>query len=176
MRKEPLFSSAILQSGLVPLCGIMSEAEHQVLFDKMLNTLHIPSDLPSDQRLQTLLGVSEEDLIAAMIPVFMTPVITVSLCDDGVLLDSKMPSWSDFTSFEAPSWCSRIMIGDAANECIIWNKAFRHYDGASVFALAEECFTKRNDAQKILQLYNIDTSTAKSQAFDRIEKLTTDAM
>lgn len=175
MRNEPLFSSAILQSGLMPLCGIQTEAEYQVVYDKMLQTLNISSDLPPTERLQRLLDTSDEDLTAAMVPVFITPVITLALCDDGVLLPSPMPSWSDFTSVNLPSWCPRVMIGDAANECIIWNKAFRHLDGAALLPIAESFFSP-SEAKTILEMYKIDENTTKEQAYYRIEKLTTDAM
>ncbi|GAB7356842.1 hypothetical protein MBLNU459_g7716t1 [Dothideomycetes sp. NU459] len=175
MRNEPLFSSAILQSGLMPLCGIMTEAEYQVIFDKMLEVLHIPLDLSSKDRLQRLLAVPDDEIVAAMVPVFMTPVITLALCDDGVLLSSPMPSWSHFTSVKFPSWCPRVMIGDAGNECIIWNKAFRTLDGPAVQSLAQSYFSTK-EANEILAMYRIDESTTKEQAYGRIEKLTTDAM
>ncbi|CAJ2503303.1 Uu.00g106970.m01.CDS01 [Anthostomella pinea] len=175
LRDEPLFSGAILQSGLLPLCGIMSESEYQVLYEKMLQTLGCPMELSPQDRLTYLLNVSEEDLIAAMVPVFIAPVITMALCDDGVLIPGKMPSWSDFNSVKAPSWCPRVMVGDAANECIIWNKAFRHHDGASVTKLAASFFAP-DQAKKILDLYSISSETPKAEVFDKIEKMTTDAI
>lgn len=59
-----------------------------------------------------------------MIPAFIVPIITMSLCDDGVLVSGPMPSYSLYDSFKAPEWCKRIMIGDCRNECIIWNKSW----------------------------------------------------
>lgn len=85
-RNEPLFSSVIIQSGLMPLCGIMSVEQYQVIYDKMLRALDIPEDLPAREQLQRLIDAPEADVTAAMVPVLVTPVITLSPCDDGVLV------------------------------------------------------------------------------------------
>lgn len=175
LRGEPLFSSAIIQSGLLPLCGIMSEHEYQVIYNKMLQELKIPATLSPQERLARLLAASEDDLNTAMVPVFMAPVITMALCDDGVLLPGKMPSWSDFGTVKIPDWCPQVMVGDAVNECIIWNKAFRHYDGASITQLAES-YPQSADLKAILQLYGIDAMSSKVETLMKAEKLCTDAM
>lgn len=175
LRDEPLFSSAIIQSGLLPLCGIMSEHEYQVIYNKMLEELKIPATLAPQERFVRLLAASEDDLNSAMIPVFMAPVITMALCDDGVLLPGKMPSWSDFGTVKIPDWCPRVMVGDAANECIIWNKAFRNHDGASVTQLAES-YPPSTDLKAILQLYGIDAKSSKAETLMKVEKLCTDVM
>lgn len=89
LRDEPLFSSAILQSGLVNLCGIMSIDEYQILYEKMLVELKIPLDLSIEDRVKRLVEVESEKLTAAMVPVFITPVITMALCDDKVVYRTR---------------------------------------------------------------------------------------
>lgn len=116
-RNEKLFSSVIIQSGLLPLCGVLSEGQYQVIYDKLLAYLKIPTDLSPRKRLEKLLKFDEKTLTEAMMPVCITPVITFALCDDRCLIgDVKMPSYSDYGDFKAREWCPRIMIGDVANE------------------------------------------------------------
>jgi carboxylesterase type B len=78
LRDEPLFSRAILQSGLAPLCGIMTVEQYQVLYDKTLSVMGIPSSLPPEERLNRLLAADEAAVAASMVDVFMTPVITLA--------------------------------------------------------------------------------------------------
>lgn len=84
LRNEPLFSSAIIQSGLIRLCGVMTIDEYQILYEKMLLELGISLDLTPAERVQKFLEVDTADVTAAMVPVFITPVITMGLCDDEV--------------------------------------------------------------------------------------------
>ena len=153
----------------------MPESDYQVIYEKMLHSLVIPLDLSPQNRLQRLLDVSEEKLTAAMVQVFMVPVVTMALCRDGVLISEDIPSSSDFTSFKVPSWCPQVMVGDAANECDIWNKTFQHHDGASVTRLAQDFFSA-DQAEKILSLYSLSPSTPQAEVLLKIEKLCTDAM
>lgn len=123
LRNEPLFQSAILQSGLVRLCGVMSIDEYQVCYEKMLIELGIPLELPAAERVERFLAVDTVKVTAAMVHVFIISVVTMALCDDEVLIPGPMPTYSQYNSFECPDWCPRIMLGDCKNECIIWNKS-----------------------------------------------------
>lgn len=55
MRDERLFSAAIIHSGLLPLCGVLTEQEYQVIYDKMLDELQNSKDLSPKERLQQLI-------------------------------------------------------------------------------------------------------------------------
>jgi len=178
LRGEPLFSSAIIQSGLLPLCGVLSEEQYQVIYDKLLDYLQIPKELSPRGRLQRLIETPEDALTAAMVPVFVTPVITISPCDDGVLVNGPMPKYADYANFaqQVPEWCKRIMIGDVANECVIWNKAFRDLD-APAFVKRIRDFLKDDDkADKLMSLYGIHDGMDRTEAFYKIEKFTTDGL
>ncbi|KAK9415745.1 putative Carboxylic ester hydrolase [Seiridium unicorne] len=174
-RDEPLFSSAIMQSGLMPLCGIMSIDQYQVIYEKTLQVLGISEDLSPEERLEELLQIDESRLTASMMDVFITPVITLGLCDDGVLHEGPMPSWSDFGGFKAPAWCPRVMIGDAANECIIWNKAFRHMGYEDYVKQGARLIGEAN-ALQLFEIYGITEKLTHSELFEAIEKFTTDGM
>ncbi|KAJ5887952.1 Carboxylesterase type B [Penicillium taxi] len=175
LRDEPLFSGAILQSGLLPLCGIMTVEQYQVIYEKTLQVLGISSDLPPKERLEQLLKVDESRITASMVDVFMTPVVTLAPCDDHFLINGPMPSWSDFGNFKTPSWCKRIMIGDAKNECIIWNKAYRDIPSSNLLSRCESVVGLET-AQKLLDIYNITPTMSPTETFYAIEKFTTDGM
>lgn len=176
-RNEPLFSSVIIQSGLIPLCGIMTVPQYQVIYDKMLKALGIPEDLPPRARLQRLIDAPEADVTAAMVPVLVTPVITLSPCDDGVLIGAPMPKYSDYVNFKAPGWCPRIMIGDVKNECMIWNKAYRAHTADAVLSLIKSFpFRCPGGAEKIIELYDLREDMSNNETFWKIEKLCTDGL
>lgn len=164
-----------MQSGLLPLCGIMSVDQYQIIYEKTLDALSIPNDLSSEERFQALLDIDESRLTASMVDVFMTPVITLGLCDDHVLCKSPMPSWSNFDTFVAPDWCKRIMIGDAKNECIIWNKAYKHLDFNGYLEQGARLLG-RETVLKLFEIYGIKADMIADELFWAAEQFTTDGM
>ncbi|KAI1342745.1 alpha/beta-hydrolase [Xylariaceae sp. FL0016] len=175
LRNEPLFSRAILQSGLVPLCGVMSVDEYQAVYDKTLKALGISSSLCAEERFTRLLDSESTALVTGMVDVFMTPVITLALCNDHVLIPRSMPTYSDFNEFSLPEWCHDVVIGDAKHECIIWNKAYRHLTAAELISRCTE-IVGIDAANRILDLYHIKPEMSKVDIFYAIEKLATDGM
>ncbi|KAG9767953.1 hypothetical protein KCU88_g7359, partial [Aureobasidium melanogenum] len=176
LRDERLFSAAIIQSGLLPLCGVLTEQQYQVVYEKMLDELAISKDLSPRERLQRLIECDESKLTAAMVPVFVTPVITISPCDDHVLINGPMPSYSDYSNFKPPSWCQRVMIGDVANECMIWNKGFRDIDAKALVAKFFSFLKDPAKAEKLMSYYNITPDMDNNRTFYKIEKFTTDGL
>ena len=173
-RGEPLFESAIMQSGVLALCGIMTPQQYQIVFEKLLRELGISLELGSIERVQALAAVSEEKLTQAMVPVFGIPVITMALCDDGVLLPD-MARQADYRNFSRPDFAKRLMIGDALHECIIWNKSWNHMSAPE---LLERMRVSLGDAgsKLVAELYAITPDMTAKQTFDAMERLTTDAI
>lgn len=176
LRNEPLFSSVIIQSGLLPLCGVLSVEEYQGIYDKILSELEIPENMSPRERLQHLLEIDENKLTAAMVPVSVIPVITFSPCDDNYLIGQKMPKYSEYRDFKPPSWCTRIMIGDVANECVIWNKSFRSLNAAAFADRIQSFLGSESKAQRLASLYNINPNADNDENFWKIEKFTTDGL
>ncbi|KIW64786.1 hypothetical protein PV04_09695 [Phialophora macrospora] len=176
LRGEKLFSSAIIQSGLLPVCGVLSESQYQVVYDKILTVLGIPEDLSPRDRLRRLLEVDEAALTAALVPVGVIPVLTLSPCDDHYLIPGKMPSYSSYADFKPPSWCERVMIGDVGHETLIWNKSFRGYDAAGLVKLTKSFIGDDEKAQKLLDLYHIHSGMDRNETFYRAQKFTTDGL
>ncbi|KPM42995.1 hypothetical protein AK830_g3511 [Neonectria ditissima] len=185
LRGEPLFSSAILQSGLVWLCGVLSVDEYQVVYEKMLLNLGIPLDLPPTERMQRILAVDTARLTAAMVPTFITPVVTAPLCDDGVLVGTPLQAGPSFGKFEVPEWCPRIMMGDAKNECIIWNKSWDNLspvpmvDGQDLATPSAELtlakmktYLGADAAQKLADAYGIKENSSPQDLFWALERMT----
>lgn len=191
LRGEPLFSSAILQSGLLRTCGILSVDEFQILFEKMLTELGIPLEgLSSAERVQRLAAVPVDKLTAAMQAVFLISVVTMPLCDDGVLVDGPMPTYDDYTKpFVSPEWCLRLMMGDAKNECIIWNKSWENLcttpmvtgqdlstPNPSLVVAKMQSFLGKDKADKVAAAYGITEDMPPKDLFWALERLTTDGI
>ncbi len=166
-----------MQSGVLPLCGVLSVEQYQVIYDKLLDELEIPANLSPKDRLQKLIEIDEQKLTMAMIPVCVTPVITFSLCDDHFFLGpNAMPTYSSYSDFKPPSWCQRVMIGDVANECVIWNKGFRSLDAPALVSRIKSFLKDDAKAQKLMDLYGITPDMDRNRTFYKIEKFTTDGL
>lgn len=63
MSDERLFSAAIIQSSLLPLCGVLTEAQYQVIYDKMLDEVGILRDLSPRQWLEKLVEAEDQCLL-----------------------------------------------------------------------------------------------------------------
>ncbi|KAF2808119.1 alpha/beta-hydrolase [Mytilinidion resinicola] len=189
LRDEALFSSAILQSGLIRLCGVMSIDEYQICYENMLLELGISLDLPPAERVMQLLAVSTANVTAAMVPVFITPVITMGLCDDKVLIPGGIPTYAQYDEFKIPEWCPRIMLGDCINECIIWNKAWDNLSPISMAKDADlstptaplllrkmESYLGAEKAKVIADLYGISEASTPAETFTALERFTSHGM
>ncbi|CAM1507322.1 Fc.00g069630.m01.CDS01 [Cosmosporella sp. VM-42] len=172
-RGEQLFSSAIMQSGLLSLCGIFTPEQYQVVFEKMLVELGISLELSPVERAEALANAPEEAVTKAMTPVFGIPVVTMALCDDGVLLPD-MTTAADLLNFKLPEFVDRVMIGDALHECIIWNKSWRHLSAPDLLKTIAEFLGEKADL--VATLYGINPSLSEKETFDAIERMTTDGL
>ncbi|RDW57295.1 carboxylic ester hydrolase-29 [Coleophoma crateriformis] len=189
LRDEPLFSSAIMQSGLLRLCGVMSIDEYQICYEKMLVELGIPLDLAPAERVKQFLAVDTTRLTAAMVPVYITPVITMALCDDEVLIPRPMPTMNQYQEFSIPKWCPNIMMGDCKNECIIWNKAWDTMSPEPMPKTADlaeptaagllqkmTSFLEPEKAAAIAEIYKITPALSNAETFSIIERFASHGM
>ncbi|KAI1337536.1 Alpha/Beta hydrolase protein [Xylariaceae sp. FL0016] len=172
-RAEALFESAILSSGRLGLCGILTPEQYQVVFEKMLAECGVSLDLGPVERVEALATVPENQLTKAMIPVFIIPVITMPLCDDGVLL-KDMGHEADYKSFKVPPFVKRHMMGDAVHECIIWNKSWNHLSVEELLEIMDEYLGEKS--KLVAELYGIRADLSAKQVFDRLERMTTDGL
>ncbi|CAG9943064.1 unnamed protein product [Clonostachys rosea f. rosea IK726] len=186
LRGEPLFSSAILQSGLIRLCGVLSIDEYQSVYERILQALDIPIDLNPEDRIERLLSADSSALTKAMVPAFIIPVVTSPLCDDGVFVTGSIPSYDEYYTFSVPEWCPRVMIGDATNECIIWNKSWDNICDSplasgedltvptAALTLAKmESYLGSPKARMLSEIYDITSDTSEKDIFTKLEKMTT---
>ncbi|CZR56851.1 uncharacterized protein PAC_06740 [Phialocephala subalpina] len=189
LRDEPLFSSAIIQSGLIRLCGVWSIDEYQILYENILTELGIGLNLSAEERVKRLLEVDETKLTAAMVPAFIVPVVTMALCDDKVLVPEGIQTPSEYNQFRIPEWCPRIMLGDCINECIIWNKS---WDSLSPVPMVKgqdlatptaplllkkmESFLGAEKSKIIADLYGVSESSSPEETFTTMERFTSHGM
>ncbi|KAK7675905.1 hypothetical protein QCA50_021157 [Cerrena zonata] len=102
------------------------------------------------------------------------PVVTMAYCDDGDFLDGKIPSWGDLNQKIIPDWIQDVLIGDCINECIIWNKSYKHHNAESLIKYLNDFNPKIADF--IINSYNIHPKMSNKEVFDVIELFTTDGM
>lgn len=155
----------------------MSIDEYQVVYEKMLLELGIPLDISPSERIAKLLEVDTARVTAAMVPVFLIPVITMALCDDKVLVpDTPLPTSANFEkNFKIPKWCPEIMMGDCINECIIWNKAWNTLTVPELLSKMEGIWGV--DKTKIVaDIYGITDGLSQKELFNKIERFTSDGM
>jgi carboxylesterase type B len=189
LRNEALFSAAIMQSGLIRLCGVFSVDEYQICYENMLVKLGISLDLSPFDRVKRLLEFDTEKVTAAMVPVFIVPVITMGLCDDSVLIPGGIPTSAQYEEFEIPEWCPNVMMGDCVNECIIWNKSWDNLSHtpiakgqdlstpAAPLVLAKmESFLGKEKATKLARLYGLTPKSSPGETFQIMERFTTHGM
>ena len=190
LRGEELFSSAIIQSGLIGLTGVNSIDEYQVIYDKILQQLGIPLDAPPKYRVERLLSAPQDKLTQAMVPVFVVPLVTMPLCDDGDLIPGRMPRLPEIDGKRlATDWCKRIMLGDCRNEGIIFNKSWSNLSkggsstelgpldlavpsGPVVIERLLEILGE-NKAAEIADLYQLARDEPSDTLFSKLELLTT---
>ena len=174
----------ILQFGLIRMCGVMSVDEYQICYEKMLTEIGMPLELSPGKRVEKLLAINTTRVATSMVPVFVTPVITMALCD-GVLIHSSIPSAQQCHEFKIPSWCPEIMMGDARSECIIWNKVWDNLSDIRMLATddlstptAERLLAKMNSylvteqRKGIAEIYGITTDLSSKETFDVMERFT----
>ncbi|KAH7024355.1 Alpha/Beta hydrolase protein [Microdochium trichocladiopsis] len=172
-RGEPLFESASIMSGRLGLCGVLTPEEYQIVFEKMLVECGVSLDKDPIERVEALAAVPEAQLTKAMVPVFGIPVITMALCDDGVLLPSEFLR-ANYKSFHVPKFVKRVMIGDAVNECIIWNKSWNHLSASQVLASMEAIMG--DGAKVVAEMYGIKKDAPHEALFSNMERMTTDGL
>lgn len=89
-----LFSTAVLQSGTVPICGIYSEEEYDIVYMKLLGACGVDVTLPPAERLEALRQVPHDVVSQQTYEVFQgLNLPQFGPCMDGVLLgkDVEIP-------------------------------------------------------------------------------------
>ncbi|CUM63844.1 uncharacterized protein PRCAT00001429001 [Priceomyces carsonii] len=177
LRDEKLFSRAILQSGLSPLCGIFSIDQYDRVYFKLLEKLGIDTTLTPEKRVEALLGVDGAELAQANEDIFDIQVVTMAYTDDREVLpnNAKIPSWSNLDK-PISSSIEAVMIGDCKNECIIWNDAYKSYSAEEFIQILKSKCSTDDIAATFIDLYKIHPGLTKSETFNRIEMFTSDGM
>ncbi|EGV64213.1 carboxylesterase type B [Yamadazyma tenuis] len=174
LQNDGLFSRAILQSGLAPLCGIFTVEQYDVVYLKLLKKLGIDTNLPWEKRVAALLAVDQQTLTQTNEDLFEIQFVTMAYTQDGSVLP-EIPSWADVGK-DASSGVEAIMIGDCVNECIIWNSAYKHMSGAEFVADFKRKCSSIEVAEKFLELYDIKSTDSVDETYAKVESMTSDGM
>ena len=178
-------------SGTLPVCGVFSETDYEVLYERLLGLCKIDSSKASRERLADLRQVSAEDLVAqtnALQGGIAVPQF--GPCDDGHLLGEgkRVPRLEDYRSLKHDNEC-RVMIGDCiskiadcerrrtllirrADEAIIYSNEYT----ASALPTAEVVRLVHAHlpgllAQDLLKAYNITPGMTEAARFAAVEAL-----
>jgi len=114
---KDLFSTAILQSGTVPICGIFSEAEYHIIYVKLLIACGVDTTLPPSERLAALRAVPHEVVSQNTYEVYQALNLPqFGPCHDGHVLGEgvgvPLPSWYAQGTIEATGFQGRVVVGD----------------------------------------------------------------
>lgn len=80
---------------------MMSVDQCQICYEKMLIELDLSLDLSLKGHVERLLAVDTSTVTATIVPVFL--IITIALCDDGVLIPGSILSAQQCNEFKVPS-------------------------------------------------------------------------
>ncbi|TVY92626.1 Para-nitrobenzyl esterase [Lachnellula willkommii] len=137
-------------------------------------------------RVKQFLSADVEKVTAAMVPTFVIPVVTMSLCDDGVLIPGPMPTAGEYEQFSIPKWCPNVMM---VFRCIIWNKSWDTMSPTPMSKSADlstptatgllqklDTFLGPEKAKAIAEIYKITPTMSDQETFNTIERFTTHGM
>lgn len=116
-----LFSTAILQSGTVPICGLYTEEEYHVFYIKLVKACGVNVDLPPAERLAALRAVPHEVLSQNTYEVFQALNLPqFGPCFDGHVLgagvDIPRPGWYKDGKIADTGYKGRVVLGDCMRE------------------------------------------------------------
>lgn len=119
--QKDLFSTAILQSGTVPICGLYTEQEYHVLYIKLVKACGIDIELPPAERLAALRAVPHEVLSQNTYEVFQAlnlpqfgPCFDGHVLGDGV--EIPRPGWYKDGKIADMGYKGRVVLGDCMRE------------------------------------------------------------
>ncbi|CAH0057774.1 unnamed protein product [Clonostachys solani] len=122
LRSQQLLQQAIVISGNSVIAS--RELDHQQhIYDKFLEHLGISTNLPSNQRLERLRSIKQEDLVSAYI-CLGSPLPNWQATVDGVVLEALPTCDGLANQVYAPS-IKRIMVGFCEQEGILWGGRIR---------------------------------------------------
>ncbi|CAH6719823.1 hypothetical protein CLIB1444_02S17304 [[Candida] jaroonii] len=171
LKDEGLFNRVILQSGLTPLCGVFTVEQYDVIYFKLLKKLGIDTTLSPEERVKALVETNWEDLMNANEEIFPIPCVTMAYTEDNEVLPS-FPSWKDL----GKKVDHKILIGDCANECIIWSFTYKDMTANDFIEVLYDKCSSKEVANTFIDLYGIKSDLSKDEIFHKIEDLTSDAM
>ncbi|KAK3848348.1 MAG: Alpha/Beta hydrolase protein [Linnemannia gamsii] len=153
-----LFDHAILQSGVVSTMAAATVQDSQVIFDKLVETLGIPSDLDGVEKVKRLRAVPMDELTAAS-DIAGPGLNYVPHHDGGKLMPSSTPiqAWSAQISSYDPSVKS-IMIGTNKDEGTAFAAAF----GTPKLASHSELVKKFAPSPQLIPLFESVYGTPES--------------
>ncbi|ORY26779.1 Alpha/Beta hydrolase protein [Naematelia encephala] len=173
-----LFSTAVLQSGTIPICGMYTEEEYHVLYMKLLGVCGIDKSLPPSERLEALRNVPHEIVSQQTYEVFQG----LNLPQFGICLEpyifggkEKIPTPSWYNGGKYDNYKGTLVIGDCMHEAIIYDQAFRDYSVQHVTDLVNK-HLKPDLAKDTLIHYNIHDGMTQQELYLACEALATDGL
>ncbi len=147
------FSQAILQSGAAPL-GIRTLPQQQASFDKIVAFHKVDPNATPQEKLEALRKVSADEIVNSYV-VRGNPMVPWQSTIDGYFLKSP-PTYTNLTSQTYPKNIERLLLGDCANEGLIFSHGFdaAKWDFERLKALATSGLGAEN-AEKVFARYGI---------------------
>ncbi|KAH7232657.1 hypothetical protein MRS44_011901 [Fusarium solani] len=164
------FHRAIAMSGHLNTIPTWPLSHHEKHYRALLEYLGINPDSPSS--LEQLRSVPEHVVAKATIPVEGHLNATGNPCDDDVFHAAK-PSFNSIAS--PPAWLKSYMVGDTADEGMLFTEAFCEEDFGSIRSqMMGWLSTEATDT--ILELYCITPELEQEELVKRMEEMSADAV
>lgn len=167
--KQKLFSRAILQSGLTPLCGILSVDEYDTIYFKLLDKLGIDKTMSWEKRVDALLKVDIGQLVAANDGISEIECVTMAYTQNE---GQEVPTWNEMGR-DVSGAVDAIMVGDCQNEAVIWSDGYNDLTALEVVKYMRD---KTPAANTIMELYGITDDMEPEKLSQNLEQLTTDGL
>lgn len=168
--KQKLFSRAILQSGLTPLCGILSVEEYDSIYFKLLEKLGIDTTMSWEKRVDALLKVDTARLVAANDGISDIECVTMAYTQNEG--QQQLPTWNEMGR-DVSGAVDAIMVGDCQNEAVIWCDGYNDLTALDVVNYIRH---KTPAANTIMELYGITDDMEPEKLSRQLEQLTTDGL
>ncbi|RSL82898.1 hypothetical protein CEP51_004838 [Fusarium floridanum] len=169
-KKPAPFHRAIAMSGNLNTIPTWTLSHHEKHYRALLEYLGIDPDSPSS--LEQLRSVPEHVVASATIPVEGHLNATGNPCYDGVFHAAK-PTFNTIAS--PPVWLKSYMVGDTADEGMLFTEAFHERDFSTIKSQMMAWLSPQA-TDTILKLYGITPGLEQEGLVKRMEEMAADAL
>ncbi|WVQ85412.1 hypothetical protein IAT38_007577 [Cryptococcus sp. DSM 104549] len=167
------------KSGTIPICGMYTVDEYDVIYQKLLHEVGIDATLPAKDRLEALRAVSTDVLSQATYECFQgLNLPQFGVCHDGKIIGDGVPLPTPGSYWKqdlSKVYNGKVIVGDCKNEGIIYDQAFKDYPVSHLRDLASKHLPPTL-VQPYLEHYSVRDDMSELEKFNAVESMVTDGI